>query len=1158
MDNKFEFDISVIIPIYNVEEYLRECLDSLLDQGPAKLQVIMINDGSPDGSGEIAEEYANRYDNYECYSIENGGLGHARNYAMQYVKGKYTIFIDSDDVIVPGTFSRMMELSEKYGSDMTICNVVRFNSKGAWASDLFEKVFSEIEDVSHITKNHRLLYDTTAWNKLILTSFFKENNFKFAENILYEDIPCTIPMHYKANKVAMLNSIGYLWRVRDGATKSITQNTSSNQNLIDRLEIVRMLDKFYKDELKNPEMWIEQQKKTLETDLMIFVRACDKMPEDQAMDSLERIKNYIETSIDPDIIGYLNIVDQKKYECVLNLDLQGLIKVLQFQKIYDEMIVEEQDGRLIVKIPKDILGVNEYDVTESICKQPIKCQINDVKIKDTSITVVAHAFRAKVDIPEGSERKLKVYLYNEANQKKILLSVEDVATTELTSRWGKKLNPTTGETSDYNYDGAGFSFHFDFKDLELNDFIGINKILVEYEDRFGKKSFLLKKTGNDVRAKKDNTSILCDDDLIILKFAYLGEISFNIKKLDMIQQDVNLDNNQINCLVSGEEGNLFFKNKEETVIYTEKGKSNIYSAPISSFEFGSEYLCYIGDAKDNQFLYGATKTICLKETQEELLVVNTTSSRNVRILFLKMSTKIDEISRDKKIVKIRTSVAGNKSIIKKATEARLIVRDEKFERDVIMDTCTCDFSFGNYCCEFKVNFANEKMIKDFYQSLRTVQVEYLLEGETIKTDIYSEKYYNYIITHKDLKITVYRDSRGMLMLKLTLIWPEAEDSVEKRKLLTYKNYPEYRKKKLDKHRIIFESMWGGQYSCNPQALYEYIDENYPQYECIWSLKDPRTPIKGNGIRVRRGSQKYFEYLATAKYLVNNVNFENAYVKRKGQIEIQTMHGTPLKTLGLDVTNDFPTAASIEQYIEKNRRWDYLIVQGNFMKEKGYDCFKFEKKVLKTGYPRTDRMYKNDAAKIEEIKNKLGLPLDKKIIFYAPTWRVKNRFDMMMDLELMKEKLKDDYIIMIRMHHFAAKGYSVPEDGEFIFDLGNYQYVEDLYSISDILITDYSSVMFDYALLNKPMIFFVYDMEEYCEALRGLYVDFSQEAPGPLVRNTQEIINAIVNSDEEQKKCSDRIKKFREKFLTYENESSSKLVVKKVMKPSKLLTMLSRK
>ena len=110
-------------------------------------------------------------------------------------------------------------------------------------------------------------------------------------------------------------------------------------------------------------------------------------------------------------------------------------------------------------------------------------------------------------------------------------------------------------------------------------------------------------------------------------------------------------------------------------------------------------------------------------------------------------------------------------------------------------------------------------------------------------------------------------------------------------------------------------------------LYEFIDKNYPEYKCVWSLKDARTPINGKGIRVRRGSQEYFKYLATAKYFVNNVNFEDAYVKREGQIEIQTMHGTPLKTLGLDVPGDFPNESSRKLYLEKNGRWNYLLVQG---------------------------------------------------------------------------------------------------------------------------------------------------------------------------------------------------------------------------------------
>lgn len=117
-------DISVIIPIYNVEEYLEECLESLLRQGSVNLEALMIDDGSTDGSGVIAKRYAQKYDNFHYHCIVNGGQGRARNYAVPFASGKYIIFLDSDDVIADGMYEKMFRLAEKNNSELTVCSKV--------------------------------------------------------------------------------------------------------------------------------------------------------------------------------------------------------------------------------------------------------------------------------------------------------------------------------------------------------------------------------------------------------------------------------------------------------------------------------------------------------------------------------------------------------------------------------------------------------------------------------------------------------------------------------------------------------------------------------------------------------------------------------------------------------------------------------------------------------------------------------------------------------------------------------------------------------------------------------------------------------------------------------------------------------------------------
>ena len=176
-----------------------------------------------------------------------------------------------------------------------------------------------------------------------------------------------------------------------------------------------------------------------------------------------------------------------------------------------------------------------------------------------------------------------------------------------------------------------------------------------------------------------------------------------------------------------------------------------------------------------------------------------------------------------------------------------------------------------------------------------------------------------------------------------------------------------------------------------------------------------------------------------------------------------------------------------------------------------------------------------------LKEKLGLPKDKKVIMYAPTWRVRDKFELMLDLEKMKEKFSDEYVLILRLHHFSAKGWKgVPADG-FVYDLTDYESIEDLYIITDILITDYSSVMFDYAVLDRPMLFFTYDLDEYRDKLRGFNIDIEKEAPGPLLYTSDEVLDAIEHLDETIENSKQRVDAFHEAYIPYECENSSEKV-----------------
>lgn len=361
---------------------------------------------------------------------------------------------------------------------------------------------------------------------------------------------------------------------------------------------------------------------------------------------------------------------------------------------------------------------------------------------------------------------------------------------------------------------------------------------------------------------------------------------------------------------------------------------------------------------------------------------------------------------------------------------------------------------------------------------------------------------------------------------------------------------------VDENLILFESGIGKQYADSPKYIYEKMLEQGTNYQIIW-VYNKNLPIRhASTKRILRLSPQYFYYLAKAKIWVNNQNFPAYIRKRPKTTYLQTWHGTPLKRMLFDIEN---VVGRTDGYIERVsgaiKNWDYLISPSEYATNAFRSAFRYKGKMLEVGYPRNDIFYRDDKVIIEKrTKSRLHVPKDKKIILYAPTFRDnevggKNKFSfhLEMDLKQMQEKLADDYILLLRMHVIVSSRITIDEGlADFVYDVSNYPDIQELYLISDILITDYSSVMFDYANTKNPIIFFTYDLKTYRDQMRGFYIDFEKEAPGPLVENTEQIIESINNMTDVKQQYKERYHAFYDKYCSLEDGKASERVIKEVM------------
>nr|WP_286229695.1 CDP-glycerol glycerophosphotransferase family protein [Neobacillus mesonae] len=366
-----------------------------------------------------------------------------------------------------------------------------------------------------------------------------------------------------------------------------------------------------------------------------------------------------------------------------------------------------------------------------------------------------------------------------------------------------------------------------------------------------------------------------------------------------------------------------------------------------------------------------------------------------------------------------------------------------------------------------------------------------------------------------------------------------------------------------KNLIIFESFLGKQYSDNPRAIYEYLKNNHPEYDLMWSV-DPRFE-KGfldKGIPfAKRFSIKWLFLMARARFWVSNSRMPLWIPKPEHTTYLQTWHGTPLKKLAFDMKEVLMPGTTTEAYkqhfYQESRNWDYLISPNRYSTEIFKRAFKFEKTVIESGYPRNDIFYRQKCDQIaKKFKETHQLPKNKKIILYAPTWRDnqyhqvgKYKLDLQLDLSLLQKELGGEYIIILRMHYLVAENFNLDSYHGFAYDFSKYEDIQELYLISDLLITDYSSVFFDYANLKRPMIFFTYDLDEYKEDIRGFYFNLAEKAPGPMVKTTEEVVEAIKGYND-SKIYIDKMEEFYQQFCYLEDGYATERVVNEVILKNK--------
>lgn len=373
--------------------------------------------------------------------------------------------------------------------------------------------------------------------------------------------------------------------------------------------------------------------------------------------------------------------------------------------------------------------------------------------------------------------------------------------------------------------------------------------------------------------------------------------------------------------------------------------------------------------------------------------------------------------------------------------------------------------------------------------------------------------------------------------------------------------------KTDSKTVCFKAFNGKSYACSPKAIYEYMltQEKYKDFKFIWVFKEPEKHSyleeNPNTTIVKDATRDYMKAMAKSKYWIHNYRVADHIYPKADQIYVQCWHGTPLKRLGYDIVNSDNALNSTDEIRFKYKvdaaKFSYILSPSKFASEKFISAWNLkaigkENCVIEQGYPRNDELFNAKEDDKLRIKKALGIEnVDKKIIFYAPTWR-DNQHDSKIgyvyktevDFDKLRDALGDEYIILFRAHYLVANSFDFEKYSGFVYDVSKYDDINDLYIVSDLLVTDYSSVFFDYANLRCPMIFYMYDFEEYKNEMRDFYFDIS-ELPGPIVKDEDSLIDAINSLEDYQKEYGRKYIAFHDKFNYLDDGHASQRVAEKV-------------
>ena len=1162
--------ISVVVPAHDIEAYLGECLESLARQTYRNIEVIVVDDGSVDGTGAIADEWARKDPRFKVLHQAEGGPGQARNAGIALTHGAFLTFADGDDVVPPYSYEMVMTTLEQTGSDFSVGAVRSLTSKGAGASPMHQPIFTKTVLQTNVSERLTLLKDRTVWNKIFRRRFWDEHGLTFPEGVVFEDVPVALTAHAMATKVDVINVPVYYWRKRESGEKSITQRKTDWKTTADRLRAVDRVSRFL-GEHHQGEVKQAYDANVLVDDFAIVLGALpDADPEFQA--SFMREVNLFLARVRPGTIESLPPKYAVLWHLVRENKLPEVLEVLMASRPGVPVPPVQEGNRRYAGLP--FLDDPSVGVPRSLYlmgKPAVRSQITGLEWRDGKLVIRGYAY---IDGTSASSRWTSariVRLRERESGRTITLPATPRREPEATA---------TSSHDDKSYDWSGFEVTVDptamqsdgkFTEGRWHVAVGIIagtklrkgrlkigphptmlRLSPQYLDATTRVSPVAEGQYLSLRLEKVTakaTSVSFSGDNLVIEGLVIGPKPsagrLRLCRVPEIAQvyataefgETRKGGTPFRAVVPL---NALFDHAGEAIMPPPGGAMDRWRIQMAFFSGGQQSVHLITDDLPTARAAIFNREVLVRRTASGFLwlcarargpFAETAQWRADGTLVL--SGDFDPAEGTPEIV-LRMRGAGE--------ERALTVTTDGTRWNAELNPSRVP-SWGGFI-ELRPGLW-DLLVSHNAPGIHTMTNLVVANGVRAMCPALSPD------EHRQFGLELAEGD--FVALRAGAVLQVDERGAWARNQLRQKRTAALRRSPL-REAVIFESFGGRQYSDSPKAMHEeLLARGLPMEAQYLTVRDGQAYTPESLTTARLGGTEWYDALATCRYIVTNSHLPDWFQRRPGQVVVQTWHGTPLKRIAFDVTDirhaDMNYLSRVEQ---ETPNWTFLVSPNRFSTPILQRAFRYGGEMLESGYPRNDVLFRDDPVKNAELRRRLDLPAGKRVVLYAPTWRDdefygqgRYKMSMQLDLAAARRSLGDDHVLLVRRHPNVVD--PIPDDGSgFARDVSTYPDMADLLAITDVLITDYSSVMFDFANTGRPILLFTYDLEHYRDKLRGFYFDFEREAPGPLLMTSEDVIRSLAEIAVDKNAYEDERKAFQKRFCDLDDGHATRRVVDRML------------